>query len=242
MLFTQPFPCAVFEPVANGTTTSRSLNCQCGRVSNERHLRSFLAARAKVYLSWVCPGHDRRNCATSSLSSPHAGYWALLCKVWIHCSPGNGVLVDHVTASKSDVQLNLSFHRLDLRLHRPSIPSSLFVPQVSLSPHLKTGYRQCPDRLFSPSRAVKTTAYVTPRQSSPRSGPHITGHVYLGHSLSFLYVSLPFLCLRIPAPPFYLPFLFSIRHSTTPSTSTRVAYLYITLSPGPAKVIIEPIE
>ena len=62
-------------------------------------------------------------------------------------------------------------------LHRPSIPSSLFVPQVSLSPHLKTSYRQSPDRPFSPSRAVKTTAYATPRQSSPRSRPQIPGHV-----------------------------------------------------------------
>jgi len=88
------------------------------------------------------------------------------------CRPRDGL---GVPASPSPTWFNL--HRLDLPLHRPSIPSSLFVPQVSLLPHLKTGYRQSPDCALSPSRAVKTTGYATPREPSPRSRPQIAGHV-----------------------------------------------------------------
>jgi len=54
------------------------------------------------------------------------------------CRPRDGL---GTPASGSTFNVRSTYlHRLDLRLHRPSVPSSLFVPQVSLSPHLKTGY------------------------------------------------------------------------------------------------------
>ena len=83
----------------------------------------------------------------------------------------------------------------------------------------------------SPSRAVKTIAYATPRQSVPRSGPHIAGHVcillFSGHSFSFPYVSLPFLFPRIPGSPSFL-FYFLLSYRTQDNTpELLVAYLYI---------------
>jgi len=134
---------------------------------------------------------------------------------------------------------------------RPPPPSALLTlctssfPFASPQNHLPTIPGSSHYRPFSPSRAVKTTADATPRQLSPRSRPHIARHVY------HCYYDIPshfcmFPChsfaIEFPLPLFYIPFLFSTRHRTTPFTSTRVAYLYITLSSGPGKIIVEPME
>ena len=153
-------------------------------------------------------------------------------------------IIDHVTASPRPHVRHVQ--------PRPPPPSPID-PFLTLCPSsfpFASPQSRLPTTLGSPLLALSSCQDNSVRDASPVELSLRTTYRWTpGHTSLFLDIPSHF-CMfpchsfvsEFPLPLFYLPFLFSIRHRTTPFTSTRVAYLYITLSPGLAKIITGPIE
>jgi len=110
------------------------------------------------------------------------------------------------------------------------------VPSEPLSSRLKPCFRRHSDRLLSPPRAVKTTAYATPCQSGPCSGLHIARLAsYCFQDTPSLFLMFPYRSfpLELLLSLFRLLFLFSHRtQGDTPPSSTCPAPNILVVNPS----------
>jgi len=159
-----------------------------------------------------------------------------------HLQPRDGL----GRARKSDM---FNHNRLDLSA-RPPLPSFLLIlrpskslfasPRLLLTLHISPIFSsQChkcvPSIAISPRHAQRTSL-ASPQdalrdQISPRLAPYCL-MTFLPSFVSFRMFSY---CSSVPnsrSPSFTFLFLPSTGHRTTPSASTRVAHLYITLFPS----------
>ena len=148
-LFTEPFPCAVFESMANSTTMP---------VSGFKFTKQSPMRGACVSFWLHRPRSISRGCVPDMIEeiAPLLLYPLRMLGTG-HCC--KTAALERSPCRPRDGLGESNLHRLDLRLHRPSIPSSLFVPQVSLSPHLKpatANLRIVPSRPLELSRQQRT--------------------------------------------------------------------------------------
>ena len=108
-----------------------------------------------------------------------------------------GITFDHVTTLRRPNPSSSASHwcLTGLTLKSPPVSPQSLLPKTSGSPTLVASSCQV-------NSVLRDASSVGPSLGTTMA--HIAGHVYhclLGHSFSFLYVSLPIFCLRIPAPP-----------------------------------------